>query len=292
MRGVKGGAGVTSKDINDQVDEILKGSFDLHVHTRPDPADSLRMDALDTGRHAHEAEMAGFVLKSHYYPTAPLAQVLSRVYPGLRVAGSVVLNREVGGLNPDAVLAAADLGARVVWMPTLSADFHLSKQGRGPGLRLTSDDGELLPQIQPILETVLSHDILLASGHVSPQESIALFRAARDMGIQRMVVTHPAGDARMEELREMVSLGAHVEYTFLACMPSRNKATPAQVVEAVRTLGVEHCVVTTDFGQWMNPPPAEGMRMAIAELLNAGLAAHEVTSLVKTNPLELAGLRE
>ena len=289
---LEAGIKVTSRDPNDQVEEILRGSFDLHVHARPDPGDSLRMDALDTGRQAHEAEMAGFVLKSHYYPTAPLAQVLGRVYPGLRVAGSVVLNREVGGLNLDAVQAAADLGARVVWMPTLSADFHLSKQGRGPGLRLTGEGGDLLPRIRPMLETVRSHDMLLASGHVSPQESIALFRAAREMGIQRMVATHPAGVARIEELREMVSLGAHVEYAFLACTPSRNRATPAQIVEAVRSLGVEHCVVTTDFGQWMNPPPAEGMRMAIAELLNAGLTADEVSILVKTNPLELVGFQD
>ncbi len=283
---------MTSRDRNDQVDEILRGSFDLHVHARPDPDDSLRMDALDTGRQAHEAEMEGFVLKSHYYPTAPLAQVLSRVYPGLRVAGSIVLNREVGGLNPDAVQAAADLGARVLWMPTLSAGFHMSKQGPGPGLRLTSESGDLLPEVQTILEIVRSHDMLLASGHVSPQESVALFRGARDIGIRRMVATHPAGASRMDDLHQMVALGARVEYAFLECMPSRNKTAPAQVVEAVRTLGVEHCVVTTDFGQWMNPPPAEGMRMAIAELLNAGLAEDEMSSLVKTNPLELAGLQD
>jgi microsomal dipeptidase-like Zn-dependent dipeptidase len=88
----------------------------------------------------------------------------------------------------------------------------------------------------------------------------------------------------------MVSLGAMVEFTFLSCMPSRNTARPADIVSAVRLLGVDHCVVTTDFGQWMNPPPAEGMRMAIAELLHAGLSAREVETLVKTNPLTVLGL--
>ena len=277
-------------DPNSQVEEILKGSFDLHVHAGPDPGHKRRLDALDTGRYAHEAEMAGFVLKSHHYPSAPLAQVLNRVYPGLFAAGSIVLNSEVGGLNPDAVQAAADLDARVVWMPTHSADFNLSNQGGSPGIRLTDDGGELRPPVRDILDIARRHQMVVASGHVSPSEAIALFTAARDIGIDRLVATHPLEVAGIEELREMIALGAYAEYTFLHCMPSVNKTTPEGLVSAVRTLGVEHCVVTTDFGQWTNPPPAEGMRMAIAALLDAGLKAEEVTVLVKTNPLRLVGL--
>jgi hypothetical protein len=275
---------------NNQVEEILKGSFDLHVHAGPDPGQERRLDALETGRYAHEAEMAGFVLKSHHYPTAPLASMLNRVYPGLAVAGSIALNSEVGGLNPEAVQAAANLDARVVWMPTHSADFYLSSQGGSPGIRLTDDGGELRPQVRDILAIARHHHMVVASGHVSPSEAIALFTAARDMGIDRLVATHPLEIAGIEELREMIALGAYVEYTFLHCMPSVNKTTPEGLVSAVRTLGVEHCVVTTDFGQWMNPPPAEGMRMAIAALLQAGLKAEEVSILVKANPLRLTDI--
>ena len=155
-------------DSNSQVEGILRGSFDLHVHAGPDPHQVRRLDALDTGRFAQEAEMAGFVLKSHHYPTAPLAQVLNRVYPGLAAAGSVVLNSEVGGLNPDAVQSAAELDARVVWMPTHSADFYLSSQGGSPGIRLTDDSGELMPRVHDILDVAFRHNMVVASGHVSP----------------------------------------------------------------------------------------------------------------------------
>ena len=106
--------------MNDLVEEILKGSVDLHVHAGPDPNQERRLDALETARHAYEAEMGGFVLKSHDYLTAPLAYALSRMYPGLLVAGAIALNRAVGGLNPDAVQVAANLDARVVWMPTFT----------------------------------------------------------------------------------------------------------------------------------------------------------------------------
>ena len=87
---------VTDQDISSTVEDILVGSFDLHVHANPEPKSTTqRMDALDTGRFAQEAEMAGFVLKSHTYPTTPLTQILNRIYPSLRSTGAIVLNRAV-----------------------------------------------------------------------------------------------------------------------------------------------------------------------------------------------------
>jgi hypothetical protein len=270
--------------LSTRVDDLLRGAFDLHVHALPSPDDDLRMDALDTGRHAHEAEMAGFVLKSHNYPTAPVAQLVSRVYPGLRVAGAIVLNREVGGLNPAAAQAAADIGTRVVWMPTRGAATSGS-----PGLKLTDQDGVLLPEVMTVLEVVRAADMVLASGHASPGETLALLTAAKDMGVGRSVVTHPIGSANAAQIREMAALDAYIEHTFLSCTPSRHRTTPPEMAASMREIGVERCIVTTDFGQWMNPPPAEGMRMAIAELLNAGMSDDEVTTLVTKNPLGLIG---
>ena len=276
--------------MNEIVEAILKGSYDLHVHAGPDPNEQRRLDALDTARHAYEAEMGGFVLKSHEYPTAPLTYALERMYPGLTVAGSVSLNHGVGGLNPEAVQVAARLGARVVWMPTLSAHFYLSAQSQGPGISLQDASGKLLPEVHDILDVVAESGMALASGHVSPSEAIALFQAAGERGIERLIATHPAGLATMDELRQMIGLGAYVEYTFLPCLPSEGGVKPAELVSAVRELGVVRCIVTTDLGQWMNPPPAEGMRMAIASLLQAGMEADEVSTLVKANPARLLGL--
>ena len=276
--------------MNKTVEAILKGSYDLHVHAGPDPNQQRRLDALDTARHAYEAEMGGFVLKSHEYPTAPLTYALERMYPGLTVAGSVSLNHQVGGLNPEAVQVAARLGAKVVWMPTFSAHFYLSAKGQGPGISLQDASGKLLPRVHDILDVVAESGMALASGHVSPLEASALFQAAGERGIERLIATHPAGLATVDELHRMTGLGAYVEYTFLSCLPSEGGIKPAELVAALRELGVERCIVTTDLGQWMNPPPAEGMRMAIASLLHAGMEADEVSTLVKANPAHLLGL--
>ena len=230
--------------------------------------------------------MAGFVLKSHHYPTAPVAEILTRVYPGLTVVGAVALNDAVGGLNARAVDAAARTGARVVWMPTFSAHHHTSNQDGGAGIEIAVD-GELVAEVFAILEVARAHEMIVASGHVSPTEAILLFRAAEEMGVTRLIATHAAHWSTTEEMVEMTNLGAYVEHAFLSCMPSRARTTPSEMASLIGKLGPGRCVVTSDFGQWMNPPPAEGMRMAIAELLNAGMSPEDVTMLVKTNPRTL-----
>ena len=222
--------------MNDTISEILTGSFDLHVHAGPDIQER-RLDALQTARHAYEAEMAGFVLKSHEYPTEPLAGALRQMYPGLDVAGAIALNRSVGGVNPDAVEVSARLGAKVVWMPTFDADAWRRGQGRGPGLRIADDAGALTPATRAVLEIVRARDMALASGHVAPREALALFRAAREAGITRMIATHPAAVASIEQQREMADLGAYVEYTFLSCMPSRAQMTVEELVAALQRIG-------------------------------------------------------
>ncbi len=282
---------MNSQDMNGQIEEILRGCYDLHVHAAPDGSRERRMDALEVARCAYEAEMGGFALKSHDYNTAPLAYALNRMYPGLKVFGAIALNRSVGGVNPDAVQAAADLGAQVVWMPTFSADFwRRNRGGKREGLRVANDDGSLCAGVGETLEIIAANDMTVAAGHIAPSEAIALFAAAKAQGVRRMIATHPGGAASVDERRRMIALGAYAECAFLACMPARAAMTPAKLVETLRALGVSNCIVTTALGQWMNPPPAEGMRMAIAALLDAGMSAAEVSTLVKRNPAQLLGV--
>ena len=265
----------------------------MHVHSSPDPDGQLRLDALDTGRFAHEAEMSGFVLKSHFYQTLPIAETLSKVYPGLQVLGSIVLNNQHGGLNPYAVEIASKLGARVIWMPTINAHHYMAKLDNDNGIRVLDHKGDLVPQIHEILDIVKHADMVLASGHLSPDETLSLFKAANRKGIHRILATHPLGIASIDQMQEMVELGACIEFTLHSSMPYGHSpinfgaTSLAEIVFTIRELGIENCLMSSDFGQWINPPPAEGMRMAIASLLHSGMSSNDVSSLVKQNPIRL-----
>jgi len=278
-----------SDDFSSQVDEIFKGSYDLNVRAGPDVSDKARLDALDTARWAHEAEMAGFALRSDSYPTAPLAHTLNRIYPGLHVAGTIVLNPEVGGLNPHAVQSAAELGARLVWMPTRTADSSTSRPAQSPGRLLTDDRNGLKSEVCDILDIIKRYEMALASGYLSASETLILFQEAGAKGIRRMVASSRVDEFTIEEQREIAALGVFVEHAFLRCMPSFHQTTPEEITAGVHALDVENCIVTTGFGHPTCPPPAEGMRMAIASLLKAGLRPEELSTLVKKNPQHLVG---
>ena len=95
----------------------------------------------------------------------------------------------------------------------------------------------------------------------------------------------------MEEQKLMVNAGAKIEFPFLSCMPTDRGLSPENLIEKIRSVGVNNCIVTTDFGQLPNPSPVEGMRMAIATLLHQGMTNNEFQALVRINPLSLIGDR-
>ena len=74
-------------------------------------------------------------------------------------------------------------------MPTYSAKADRQARGLEGGISLFKNSGTLLPIVHSILELIKSHDMVLATGHVSTTESIALVSEARDISIQRVVVT-------------------------------------------------------------------------------------------------------
>ena len=120
----------------------LAGAADLHCHFGPDPHRARSVDAFEAAREAAAAGHRAIVLKSHDSPTASLAWAVQRdVGDAISVFGGICCDREVGGMNPAAVEVALGLGARIVWLPTLSSrqDFENGVAAQlgipGPGHR-------------------------------------------------------------------------------------------------------------------------------------------------------------
>src|SRR2546422_555599 len=93
----------------------------MHCHHGPDPHRARSVDAAEAVAEAEALGMAAIVLKSHAYPTGPIAILMQKTVQRLRVLGGICCDFEVGGLNPAAVEVALRTGAKVVWMPTFSS---------------------------------------------------------------------------------------------------------------------------------------------------------------------------
>jgi len=216
------------------------------------------------------------MLKCHHESTVSRAYLIQRVVPGMRVFGGVVLNSYVGGINPAAVEAALRLGGKEVWMPTIEAGYHAEvhggtggndaqKGGRGgEGIWVLDREDKLKPEVAEVLELVAQHDAILDTCHLSPREIVVLVRAAHDLGIQKVVVTHPffkVPSLDLPTLEEVVRLGGMPEYGYCTISPAWQYASPDKMVQAIKRVGASRCLLVSDTGQRHNPLPSEALRI-------------------------------
>ena len=289
--------------------KALEGAIDLQVHVAPDVIER-RIDDLDLAREFLAHGLRGFVLKSHYFPTAERAKVVSKAVPGVTAFGALTLNHSVGGLNPVAVELAGRSGAKIVWMPTVDAANETAGREDGPGTKLPfwakiqrelaatgisppplsvlDAAGELSDATRRCMDVIARHGMILATGHLGRAEIFALVRAAGSMGVRKVVVTHaefPSQNLSADEQRELAGMGAFIEHCFTTM--HTGKAPWDGVFESIRRAGPERCVLSTDLGQAINPPVAEGFAMFAQRLLDAGFTAAEIRRMAVENPAAL-----
>ena len=278
----------------------LAGAADLHCHFGPDPHRERSVDAFEAAREAAAAEHRAIVLKSHDSPTASLAWAVQHdVGDDIAVFGGICCDREIGGVNPAAVEVALELGARIVWLPTLSSrqDFDNGIADMlgipGPGLVVTDADDELLPETREILALVREHDAILATGHVSAAEHYAVVREFAQTG--KVLLTHATEDLAGPKLTaaqcaELAGLGAWVELCAMTCIGELATKSVAEMVATIRAVGTERVTLGTDFGQKINPHPAAGLQTYADALYAEGLTEAEIRRMACTNPCALLGV--
>jgi len=278
-------------------DTLVVGAIDMHCHHGPDPHRARSVDAAQAVREAETLGLAAVVLKSHAYPTGPVAILMQQTVERVRVFGGICCDFEVGGLNPTAVEVALRTGGKVVWLPTFSSVCDRPKLGLpGPGIALLDEAGRLVPPVQEILRLVRDYDAVVATGHIDLPEQFAVADAARGLGV-RTVMTHAletlvGPDHTLQHVIELADRGVIIEFTYLTCIPGGMAATeqPETFAHAMMTVGPGRAIMSTDFGQAQSPHPAEGMRLFLAEMLRCGVPPAALDLMARRNPARLLGL--
>ena len=134
-------------------------------------------------------------------------------------------------------------------MPTYSAKADRQARGLEGEISLFKNSGTLLPIVHSILELIKSHDMVLATGHVSTTESIALVSEARDISIQRVVVTQGTHSLcrtergmTVEDMRTLAGMGAFIEHCLHVVMPTTHRMKPKDLAKAILDVGHEKCI--------------------------------------------------
>jgi hypothetical protein len=262
----------------------LRGVVDLHIHTAPDNVPRL-IDDLEMARLARKNKMRAIVLKSHVFQTAARAELATRVVPGIEVFGGISLNRSAGGLNFQAVREMTLLEGKrgkIVWLPTRDTAFV-------PVVA----NGQVVPELAALFPLIAQNDLVLATGHTNPANTLVVLDAAKAAGVTKLLVTHPLSasvNASLADLQAMAARGALLELVYLATVGAPEVFQ--RYADAIAAIGAEHFVISSDLGQPTNLSPTDGMRDMIAKLRVLGVTDAQLDWMVRRNPARLLGLPE
>lgn len=300
-------------EFSKEILSLIKGGYDLHVHSGPDILPR-RMDDIEMAERIKKSGMAGYAIKSHFFCTSERAQLMNKLYPECDYVGTIALNSYVGGINPAAMEMAALSGVKLVWFPTCDAENEMSHVFNGdpnkklpywarikiemreagreaPSIRILDEKGRLKKEVYDVLDIIANHNIILTTGHLGHDEAFALVKAAHERGVKNIVVTHvdfPATYYTVEEQKELLQYGALMEHCYTTW--ATGKVDFDVTAQMIREIGPENCILATDLGQKTAIYPDEGMAEFARRLKEEkGFTDEEIRTMAVYNPRRLLG---
>ena len=280
----------------------LNGVIDMHVHTAPDVCQRTYNDLELTAAAVHAGARA-IVIKGHHCATVARAALCNAYNRSafdsnpFVMYGGLALNDEVGGLNPKAVQTALEMGAKVIWLPTVDAENDRRKHGRSGGIRMTDDRGVPPSELRRVFALVKEYDAVLATGHISPNEIRCVVDSARNIGVRKIVITHPeywVVDMSLESQKELVlDYNVILERCFMQPLKSGQWVSNAERnLEAIRKLGAESTILSTDCGNPATPPWERAMQQYLQFMADHNVSQEKLRSMTQTTPAWLLGLAD
>jgi hypothetical protein len=88
-------------------------------------------------------------------------------------------------------------------------------------------------------------------------------------------------------MQEAAKLGAYLEFVWV----KPDSAAAEEYVKAIRAVGPEFCVLSSDLGQPANPLHPDGLLELYRFLHSRGFAVSDIDRMAKINPAKLLGLK-
>lgn len=289
----------------------MKNVIDIHVHAGPSVA-KRKLDAGDMLKEGMEKGYRAFVSKDHYFPTVMGTDMVTKFLGdgNCEAFGCIVLNNSVGGINIHAVDAACAMGAKIVFMPTVSAlnhiNHHKKKKFVGAGklkieetpIYYLDENGELKPEVEQVLKYLAEYhpEVVLGTGHGTVAEINKLIDRAVELGIKKILVNHPFFniDADIEDMVRWADQGALIELNavvFDDVEPADHHLPFGIVKEVFSRVGYKRIVIDSDMGQAVYMSPTEGLQK-FAELImeKCGATKEQMRVMMHDNPAWLMGI--
>ncbi len=283
---------------NERMWSLLRGSYDIHQHSGPSVHTERLYDELELAIQGCYMGQGGIVFKDMHTSSVRSVKIVQKVVdrwaeehdkPKIELFGGVCLNYPVGGLNPDAVIAAHRIGGKYVWLPSMDANHHRQVVGHGvgQGIDLIDDNDNVVPKAKEVLQLIADADMVLGVGHESTRERLMVVREAVKMGVQRIEINHvnyPLTWLTPEQCKVFADLGA---YLGIYALDFGLFYTMDDLMGIYKAAGPERIVFGSDCGHIANPHPIDSVRMLILGFLQNGVPDEHVKLMCQTNARNL-----
>jgi predicted metal-dependent TIM-barrel fold hydrolase len=193
---------------------------------------------------------------------------------------------------------------KFVWLPTFDADKHIktlvNKDGSG---LVVAPGGKVTDATEAVLKIIARENLVLATGHIHPDEVVAVAKRAKELGVRNILVTHGFTNIpglSNDQAKEVADVGGMIEICFLqfltgpnapyAWMKHWDQVNAQRVAEAIKIVGAKSLVISSDLGQQGNMTHPDGLENAIGAMKAAGISDADIDLMMRKNPAQLLGL--
>lgn len=231
-------------------------------------------------------------------------------------AGCSVAQGFLSKLEPSYCLENLKAGVVALWMPNATSANTLNIVGARPsswdknadpkahteplpweealryGHYLLDDKGRLLPEIEEIFRIAHDRNAAIFFGHPTKLEFSAMAECAHKIGFKRGVVDHPFSpfvSLTIEEMKDAAAAGLWLNFTYDEMSPLLG-IDPSNMYKAIRTVGPEHCTLSSDAGEPLFPNSVEALRLVHGHMSAFGCTDDEIYTMCTVNPSFIVGL--
>lgn len=283
--------------MNQSINQIIKSSIDLHYHIGPEIIPR-KFDNLLELDNCEKNNITGIALKNHFYPTAPFINQY-KTKTNLDYIGSLVLNNFVGGLNSEAIYASSLISDKpiIVWFPTVNAENFLNNsvseipsEWVNKKNFITRNTSKIKPvrltynEVIDVLQTIKKTKSILATGHISAKESIKLVNKALNIGVKKVIITHPIYQKINMSIDDQIYLakkGCYIESCY--SMYSIDKIPIDKIAYQIKKVGPDQIILSSDVGQKFSSLSSQALFYFAKLLLKEGISMDMLYRMLVTN---------
>lgn len=115
---------------------------------------------------------------------------------------------------------------------------------------------------------------------------------SQKIGFKKGVVDHPFSpfvNLTIEEMTQAAAAGLWLNFTYDELSPLLG-IDPARMYQAIRTVGPEHCTLSSDAGEPLFPNSVESLRLLRGHMTAFGCTPDEIDTMCTVNPSFIVGL--